>query len=43
MSATIIDGKAFAADQSLIHAAAQHGFEQATYQVAVAEAPVPVL
>ncbi len=38
MDQTGIDGEAFAANQALLDAALQHGFEQAAQQVAVAEA-----
>ena len=40
---TGVDGKALAADQTLVDAALQHGLEQPAQQVAVAEAAVPVL
>src|SRR5690242_10959599 len=40
---TGVDGKAFAADQPLVDAAFQDGFEQAPQQIALAKAAVPVL
>jgi len=38
-----VHGKAFSADQPLVHAALHHRLEQVTEQVALTEAAVPVL
>ena len=43
LNQTGVDGKAFAANQPLVDAAFQDGFEQAPQQIAVAKAAVPVL
>ena len=43
LNQTGVDGKAFAADQPLVNAAFQDGFEQAPQQIALAKAAVPVL